>query len=78
MQHHASDKATLTIADICRAIADGLLPAREEDGDYTISERDLRRLIEEGKVAPAYAYAQRSSRVSAGNRDSQHDLCGTR
>jgi len=54
------DRFAVTIADICRAIADGLLPAQQRNGEYTIREQDLIRLIKEGKVAPAYVYARRA------------------
>jgi hypothetical protein len=50
-------KQTLTIAEICRAITDGLLIAHKQHGYYVIRQRDLRQLIIAGNVAPAYAAA---------------------
>jgi hypothetical protein len=36
----------LTVAELCEALEQGLLPARMEDGEYIISHRDLARLAE--------------------------------
>jgi hypothetical protein len=37
-------KQALTIADLCRAIEKGRLPARKRDGMYEVRPDDIRRL----------------------------------
>jgi hypothetical protein len=36
----------LTVAELCEALDNGLLPARMDEGEYVISHRDLARLAE--------------------------------
>jgi hypothetical protein len=40
----------LTLADLCEAIADGQLPFTLSDGAYQVSQRELRRLREQGEA----------------------------
>ncbi len=37
----------LTLAEVCEAIANGRIPAKVEDGYYTVSQRELRQLRQE-------------------------------
>ena len=39
-------RKSLTLAQICEALAAGLLPAQQENGEYIIRKGDLRRLLE--------------------------------
>ena len=41
-QDHAP--RTLTLAEICEAIATGQVPSKVEDGYYAVQQRDLRQL----------------------------------
>lgn len=43
---------TLTVADLCRAIDAGLVPAIIQDGEYVIKRGDLRRLRSNPDLVP--------------------------
>jgi hypothetical protein len=48
-----TNSRSLTLADICEAIANGTLPAVREDGYYTVTARALRRLRPEADLRPS-------------------------
>jgi hypothetical protein len=56
----------LTLADVCEAIANGSLPAAQEDGYYTVSARALRRLRPEADLrAPRRRPVRQPDRIAS-------------
>jgi hypothetical protein len=46
-----SDEGTLTIADLCRALASGRLPSGRSNGRYEIQGADIRRWLRQEATA---------------------------
>ena len=57
MTRNPQQPHALTVGDLCRAIAEGQLPATLHKNQwYQVSARDVRRLANHRRIAPAYGW----------------------
>jgi hypothetical protein len=69
---------TLTLADVCSAIAEGRLAATSDGRTYEVSALELRRYFSERRSFPPLTYVQLLSSCSFDANVSSHpDFCSS-